>query len=120
LALYGFYFRSDVMNMLFRLLCCVALCFCGVAFAAEHAGPEFVVDVGYVAKVGGGCPRYARVIGPDKYCWPAVAMKWIDGRIAETKVSFNGVCFHEKIAEMYIAPTVFVCGMRDRVCRRCT
>lgn len=108
------------MNMIFRLLCCVVLCLSGAVFAADHAVPEFVVDVGYVAKAGSGCPRYARVMGPDGYCWPAVAVKWVDGRIAETKVSFNGVCFHEKIAEMYIAPTVFVCGMRDRVCRRCT
>jgi hypothetical protein len=108
------------MNMFSRLLCCAVLCLSGAAFSAERAVPEFVVDVGYVAKAGSGCPRYARVMGPDGYCWPAVAVKWVDGRIAETKASFNGVCFHEKIAEMYIAPTVFVCGMRDRVCRRCT
>lgn len=108
------------MNMISRLLLCVALVLCGSAFAADREQSVIVVDIGYIPKEGGGCPRYARVMGPDGYCWPAVLVNWIAGRISEINVSFEMVCSHEKTAQMAIAtPTVFVCGTRDRVCRRC-
>lgn len=107
------------MRFLSRLLCGVLIGCFGVAFAADVDRSVIVVDVGYVPKAGGGCPKYARVMGPDGYCWPSVAVNWIDGRISEIKVSFEMVCAHEKTPQMSIAPTVFVCGTRDRICRRC-
>lgn len=108
------------MNIVSWLMGCALFGLCSMAFAGDRVGPEFVVDVGYVAEAGHGCPKYARVMGPDKYCWPAVLVRWMDGRIADIQVSLNEVCFYEKTAQMSITPTVFVCGTRNRVCRRCT
>lgn len=108
------------MHILSRLLWVVLMGNCCSVLAADGPQLEFVVKDGYVAQPGGGCPKYARVMGPDGYCWPAVRVMWIDGRIADIKVPLKEVCSYEKTAPLSIAPTVFVCGIRNSVCRRCS
>lgn len=107
------------MNTLSRLMCCAVLGLVGGAFAADAVSSEFALKEGYIAQPGNGCPKYARVMGPDGYCWPAVHVMWIDGRIADIKVPLKEVCFYEKTNQMSIAPVVFVCGVRNSICRRC-